>query len=261
MGKTLRKIDLLEYMGQKGIVDEEELNELIDVDGSMIDDSDNFKSTDRDVKSKGTSQDFARRSAQGPGAYFAWGGAYYGGYHAMNEDDEVEMDVRDEDDEYEMWNKPDRNMPSEYTEMGIEPKIADENKPSHKKHWEKFEDKYQGFFEGDLKGIAENRMQTLVDEMLQRKQKGRDVVRRTNETDLMHDVDIPDFTELKSTYEKPIIARKVKHLTDLINNHAMGGTEMSMIFNYVLDNLDLTKLSDEQKEYLSDKLKYGEEEG
>jgi hypothetical protein len=258
MGKTLKKRDLLEYMEQEDIIDEEELNELIDTDGSMIDSNDNFKATDRDVKSKGTSQDFARRSAQGPGAYYAWGGAYYGGYHAMNEDEE--MDVRDEDDELEMWNKPDRNMPSEY-KMGIDPKIDDEGRRDPDDYPDKRKDVYQGFFEEDLKGIAETRMQSLVDEMLQKRQKGRDVVRRTNETDLMHDVDIPDFTELKSTYEKPIVARKVMHLTDLINKQALAGTEMSMVLNYMLDNLDITKLSDEQKEYLGDKLKYGEEEG
>tara|TARA_B110000211_G_C14049555_1_gene540557 strand:- start:308 stop:1087 length:780 start_codon:yes stop_codon:yes gene_type:complete len=257
MRKTLKKGDLLEYMKQEDIIDEEELTELIDTDGSLIDSGDNFRSTDNIVKSKGTSQDYARRTAQGPGAYFAWGGAYYGSYHGMNE--EEEMDVRDEDDDLEMWNKPDRNMPSEYTEMDIEPKIDDEGRRDHDDYPDKRKDNYQGFFEEDLKGIAENRMESLVDEMLQKKQKGRDVVRRTNKTDLMHDVEIPDFTELKSTYEKPIVARKVMHLTDLIIKQAIGGTEMSMIFNYMLDTLDLSKLSDEQKEYLGDKLKYGEE--
>ena len=130
---------------------------------------------------------------------------------------------------------------------------------------EKRKDVYQGFFEGDLRKdideIAEGRMQSLVDEMLNRRQKPKEIVKRQNKTDLMHNVEIPEFTELKATYEKPIVARKIMHLTDLMNKHALGGTELSIIFNYLLDNLDLSKISDEQREYIGDKLKYGEQEG
>lgn len=260
MVKTFKKRDLTE-----NLLDEEDINELIDLDGSMIDAKDNYKSTDKIVKSKGTSQDHARRSAQGPGAFYPWGGAYYGGYFRMNEDDEeIEMDVRDEFDEDEAWSKPQGNIPQEYLQ-GVQPKEDDEGKRDDDNYPAKRKDVYQGFFEGDLRKdideIAEGRMQSLVDEMLNRRQKPKEIVKRQNKTDLMHNVEIPEFTELKATYEKPIVARKIMHLTDLMNKHALGGTELSIIFNYLLDNLDLSKISDEQREYIGDKLKYGEQEG
>tara|TARA_R110000868_G_scaffold39514_1_gene137594 strand:+ start:117 stop:899 length:783 start_codon:yes stop_codon:yes gene_type:complete len=258
MGKTFKKGDLIE-----NLLDEEELNELIDSDGSMIDAKDNFKSTDNDVKSKGTTRDRARRSSQGPSAFYPWGGAYYGGYYGMNEEDMMGMDVRDEFDEDEAWSKPQRDIPQEYLQ-GIPPREDGEGKKNHDDYPDKRKDIYQGFFEDDIKeeidDIAESKMQGLVDEMLNKRQNPKGIVKRQNETDLMHDVVLPDFTELKSTYEKPIVARKIEHLTNLINKHNLGGTEISMIFNYLLDNLDISKFSDEQREYIGDKLKYGEQE-
>ena len=85
MGKTFKKKDLKEYIDEEEILDEEELNELIDVDGGLISYKDNYKATDKVVKSKGTSKDHARKTSQGPGAYYPWGGAFYGGYYTMNE--------------------------------------------------------------------------------------------------------------------------------------------------------------------------------
>jgi hypothetical protein len=202
MGKTFRKKDLLENTDiDETLLDEEELNELIDLDGSMLDRNDNYKANDRDVKSKSTSRERARRSSQGPASYYPWGGAYYGGYYSMNEDEDILEDNIDE----------------------------------------------------ELDKIAESKMQSLVDEMLTK------IVKRTNETDVMHDVSIPEFSELKSTYEKPIVARKVMHLTDLMNKQSVGGDEMAIIINYLLDNLDISKINNEHRELLGDKLKYGEE--
>jgi hypothetical protein len=207
MGKTFRKKDLLENTDiDETLLDEEELNELIDLDGSMLDRNDNYKANDRDVKSKSTSRERARRSSQGPASYYPWGGAYYGGYYSMNEDEDI-----------------------------LEDNIEEE-----------------------LDKIAESKMQSLVDEMLT-KRKDFDFVKRTNETDVMHDVSIPEFSELKSTYEKPIVARKVMHLTDLMNKQSVGGDEMAIIINYLLDNLDISKINNEHRELLGDKLKYGEE--
>jgi hypothetical protein len=264
MGKTFKKRDLLENADIEDVVlDEEEINELIDVDGSMIDNQDNFKATDRDVKSKGTSRDQARRSSQGPASYYPWGGAFYGGYYTMNEEEEMDFDPRDEDDDIPMWNKPQKDVPEEY-KMGIPPRIDDEGKKDHDNYPEKRKDVYHGYFESELKGeidgIAENRMQALVDEMLQKRKYG-DIVKRTNETDVMNDKSIPEFSELKTTYERPIVARKVIHLTDLMNKQELGSDEVAIVMNYLIDNLDLSKISNEYRELLGDKLKYGEQEG
>lgn len=210
MRKTFKKKDLKEYIEEEEILDEEDLNELIDIDGGLISHKDNYKATDKVVKSKGTSKDHARRTSQGPGAYYPWGGAYYGGYYTMNEDDEV---LEDED-------------------IDLKEEIDD---------------------------IAESRMKELVDEMLSKK-KSYGIVKRTNEQDVVEDVKIPEFSELKSKYDKPIVARKIMYLTDLLNKQDISGDEIAIIFNHLIDSLETTKLKDEYKKILCDKLTYGGEE-
>jgi len=210
MGKTFKKKDLKEYIEEEEILDEEDLNELIDIDGGLISHKDNYKATDKVVKSKGTSKDHARRTSQGPGAYYPWGGAFYGGYYTMNEDDEV---LEDED-------------------IDLKEEIDD---------------------------IAESRMKELVDEMLAKK-KSYGIVKRTNEQDVMEDVKIPEFSDLKSKYDNPIVARKLMYFTDLLNKHEISGDEIAIIINYFIDTLDISKMSDEYKKILCDKLMYGEEE-
>jgi len=265
MGKTFKKSQLKEYVNNidEELLDEDELNELVDLDGSMIDRTDNFKATDKDVKSKYTSRERAKRSSQGPASFYPWGGAYYGGYYTMNEEDDIEFDPRDEeDDDIPMWNKPQKDVPEEYLQ-GIPPRIDDEGRRDPDDYPDKRKDDYFGYFGDSVKEeideIAESRMQSLVDEMLKRK-KEYGIVKRTDENDVMHDVSIPEFSELKTTYEKPIVARKVMHLTDLMNKQGVGGDEMAIIINYLLDNLDVSKINEEHRELLGDKLKYGEQE-
>ena len=210
MGKTFKKKDLKEYIEEEEILDEEDLNELIDIDGGLISNKDNYKATDKVVKSKGTSKDHARRTSQGPGAYYPWGGAFYGGYYTMNEDDEV---LEDED-------------------IDLKEEIDD---------------------------IAESRMKELVDEMLSKK-KSYGIVKRTNEQDVMEDVKIPEFSDLKSKYDNPIVARKLMYFTDLLNKHEISGDEIAIIINYFIDTLDISKMRDDYKKILCDKLAYGGEE-
>ena len=215
MAKTFKKKDLKEYIEEEELVSEEEelmseedLNELINSDGGLISHKDNYKATDNIVKSKGTSKDHARRTSQGPGAYYPWGGAYYGGYYTMNEDDDI-------------------------IEEDLQLEIDD---------------------------IAESRMKDLVDEMISKKNNNYGMVKRTNEQDVFEDIKIPEFGELKSKYDNPIVARKLMYLTDLINKHDVGGDEIAIIFNHLIDNLETTKLRDEYKKILCDKLAYGGEE-
>jgi hypothetical protein len=210
MGKTFKKKDLKEYIEEEEILDEEDLNELIDIDGGLISHKDNYKSSDKVVKSKGTSKDHARRTSQGPGAYYPWGGAYYGGYYTMNEDDEV---LEDED-------------------IDLKEEIDD---------------------------IAESRMKELVDEMLSKK-KSYGIVKRTNEQDVMEDAKIPEFSDLKSNYDNPVVARKLMYFTDLLNKHEISGDEIAIIINYFIDTLDISKMRDDYKKILCDKLSYGGEE-
>ena len=60
MAKTFKKKDLKEYIEEEELMSEEDLNELINSDGGLISHKDNYKATDKIVKSKGTSKDHAR---------------------------------------------------------------------------------------------------------------------------------------------------------------------------------------------------------
>jgi hypothetical protein len=72
---------------------------------------------------------------------------------------------------------------------------------------------------------------------------------------------IPDISELKTNYEKPIIVRKINSLLDLIHKENIKGTELSIVINYLIENLDIYSIDEEHREILGDKIKYGKEEG
>jgi hypothetical protein len=228
MTKKFRKSDIDERIKQLKddyVMSEEEINELIDVDGSLIDPRDNYVATDRIVKSKKTSDDFARATAQGPGAYYPWGGAYYGGYYTMSEDEEIDFDLDEDISKYEddAWDIPD-NLKEEIDE------------------------------------IAKTRMESLVDEVLYKNKMDRDFVkRRRDEADLMHDVEIEELSAMKDVYEKPLVARKAMHLIDLVHKESLSGKELAIILKYVVDNMDINKISEEERELIGDLIKYGEQ--
>jgi hypothetical protein len=224
MNKKFKKSDLenrISKLKDDYVVSEEELNELIDTDGSLIDPRDNFKATDKVVKSKSTSDEFARSTAQGPGAYYPYGGAYYGGYYTMSEDEEQSEESQYVDD---AWDIPESELKEEIDE------------------------------------IAKTRMTNLVDEIMYKKKSDRDFVkRRKDEADLMHDIEIEPLENLKTVYEKPLVVRKLNHLIQLIEKEALSGSELSIIIKHLFDNIDLEKINGEERELLGDILKYGEQ--
>ncbi len=218
--------EMISKLKNEYVVNEEELDELVNLDGSLIDDND-YKATDTIVKAKGTSDDHRRRTSQGPGAYYPYGGAYYGGiYRNIVENNDEELN---EDD---IWDFSDKELPKEY-----------EGKTS--------------------KEVAKNKMESLLDEMLNKKQTPKDIIKKRDldeENQLMHDVKIPEFQELKSKFEKPMVFRKTLHLLDLINKENLSGVELAIILNHLLDSININKLSKEHRNLLCKKLEYGEEE-
>ena len=99
MSKTYKKSDIHKYINEKkNVIDEEEVNELVDIHGSLINKDDNFRATPSVIKSKKTSDDFARAATQGPEAYFIYGGPYYGiNYsYVVNEEEKLEENISPE---------------------------------------------------------------------------------------------------------------------------------------------------------------------
>jgi len=223
MNKTYKKSDIDKYVGaikNEHVVREEDINELVDTAGTMIDRNDNYRATPSIIKSKKTSDDFARSAAQGPEAYFIYGGPYYG----IN-----------------------------YSYVVNEEEILDEEiSPEASQDLESFHDiVFDLYSEGELKD--------LVDEIfLKKKDKQKGIVKRANEQDILGDKiqNIPDISELKKMYEKPMVIRKLNHLLDLIGKEELTGDELAIVLNHLIENIDLTILNDKYREIIGDKIKY-----
>ena len=109
---------------------------------------------------------------------------------------------------------------------------------------------------------AEGEMKNLVDEIIHTKKDNRGIVKKSNEQDIMGDINIsiPDISELKKVHEKPMVSRKTNLLLDLIHKEGLTGDEVAIILNHLVDNIDIEKLSDKYREIIGDKIKYGEED-
>jgi hypothetical protein len=207
MDKIYKKSDINNYIGklkEEHVMEEEEVNELIDTAGTLIDKNDNYKMGKSYIKSKKTTDDFIRSATQGPEAYFIYGGPYYGINYSYVVNEEENTDISENQ--------------------------VDE-------------------------------MKNLVDEIFLKKKDDRGIVKRSNEQGVLGDqINIPDISELKKTFEKPMVVRKLNHLVDLIDKEELNGEELAIILNHLLKNIKIFKLSDKHKEILGDKIKYGEEE-
>lgn len=277
MNKTYKKSDIHKYINERKNIDEEEVNELVDIDGSMIDKDDNYKATPSIIKSKKTSDDFARAATQGPEAYFIYGGPYYGiNYsYVVNEEESLEENISPEAiQDLEAFH----NIPKKYSrnpedkEKREAKKIADKDIKSHyNKPSDPFYDtlpveKWRGHSlpydtEFDIKFLEENKLKNLVDEMFFSKKDEKGIVKRANEQDLVGDtVEIADISELKKTFEKPMVIRKLNHLLNLIEKEELTGEELAIVINHLLKNVKISEIDDKHKEILGDKIKYGESE-
>jgi hypothetical protein len=275
MKKFLKKSVIHKYIQEgKSLKDilESDLEEFVDVNGTLIDANDNYKATTNDVKSKKTTDDFVRSATQGPEAYFVYGGPYYGVNYSYIVNEDEELLEQEEEDEI---SKELDVVPSKYSRSpeakarklavkdikkhfhDVKDPFAYYDKPSEE--WPKYAIPFDTEFDFEIDESKE-KMKSLVDEILTKRRIPKDVVQRTNEEDLMHDVEIPEIGELKKTYEKPIVVRKLNSLMDIINKEGIYGDQVAIILNHLLNSVDISKIDKEHRELLGDKLKYGEQE-
>ena len=107
---------------------------------------------------------------------------------------------------------------------------------------------------------SESKMRELVDEIIRDKKDNRGIVKQNEQDMLTNKVEIPDIMELKDVHEKPMVIRKVNSLMDLINKENLHGIELSIVLNHIIDNIDTTSISEEEREIIGDKIKYVKEE-
>jgi hypothetical protein len=288
MKKTFKKSDINKYIKNNRV------DEIVNKNGSLINSTDNYVQNRNFIKSKKTSDDFVRNSTQGPEAYFIYGGPYYGinySYVVNEENDIFDLDVYDdnEDENYDEFEVFDDEV---YDELNVVPVKSYGKNPEDKKrkearmnaekdiskHYYKPSDpiyddlpveKWRGYklpydtdFDFDLYESEES-MKSMVDEILLRNRKTpKDFVKKTNEQDIIgNEVVIPDVSELKSNYQKPMVIRKINSLLDLINKENIKGDELSILLNHIINNVDIYSMNEKHREVIGDKIKYGEEEG
>jgi len=276
MSKTFKKSDINKYLTKKNIVEEVQINELIGTNGALINRNNNYKQNRNFIKSKKTTDDYVRSSTQGPEAYFIYGGPYYGVNYSyvVNEEEEI-LNV-----DNELYDELGVVPTKKYSRDGNDRKnreakmMADKDiskhyyKPSDPvydhlptEEWRGYQLPYDTTFDIDIVE-NENSMKSLVDEIIRSKRDdSKDFVKRIGEVDIMVDkISIPDITELKDVHEKPIVIRKINSLLDLIHKENLKGDELSILLNFLIDNLDIYSISEEQREIIGDKIKYGEQE-
>jgi len=272
MNKKFKKSDINKYLKGKKL-NEERIDELIDSNGSLINKNNNYVQNRNYIKSKKTTDDFVKSATQGPEAYFIYGGPYYGiNYsYVVNEEEDLLLDdgedplegslekypLFDEKDEFydELNVVPTRNRRNPENMKRIEAKKLAKSELS--KFYDEMESSMEDFeiYEG------EEKFKSLVDEIIRNKRNDVGMVKRRNEQDLMIDKDnIPDISELKNTYQKPMVVRKLNILVDMVKKENLKGEELAILLNHLLDNVDIYTMTDEDKELIGDKIKYGGQE-
>ena len=231
------------------------------------------------IKSKKTTDDFVRGATQGPEAYFIYGGPYYGiNYsYVVNEEEstgDTKTTLMDEDISPESlqdldafhsskkkYSRDDRERGRKFAKKDITKHFYKPKAPNYdlnpSEDWASYSLPYDTEFNFDY--LSEEKMKGLVDEMFLSKKDDKGMVKKTNEQDLVgDDVEIADIVELKRTFEKPMVIRKLNLLLDLIEKEDINGEELAIILNHLLKNVSISELSDKHKEILGDKIKYGE---
>ena len=283
MNKTYKKSDIHKYIKEnknEDVMKEDDINELVDIDGSMIDKNDNYRATPSIVKSKKTSDDFVRSATQGPEAYFVYGGPYYGvNYHyVVNEEENVIEDsisdevIQDLDAFHggkKKFSRDPRERARKFADKEIKKHYYKPKPPGYdldpSDEWASYSlpydldmDIFNDKIEEDL---SESKMKELVDEMFLSKKDEKGIVKKMKEQDILSDkTSIPDVSELKKTYEKPLVVRKLNHLLDLIKKEQIEGEQLAIILNHLFDAIDINSIDDTYREILGDKIKYSDEE-
>ena len=264
MNKTYKKSDIDKYFNKikkERTIKEEKLDELINTDGTMIDNNDNFHATPSIVRSKKTTDAFIRGATQGPEAYFIYGGPYYGiNYsYTVSEGEEIleEENISPElQQDLEAFHGEEEILPPSPPPYRKPPKFKTLN--PHTRNYIVPKDKSKIVDESQI-----DEMKSLVDEIIRNKKDNKGMVKKYNEQGIMGGVEapIPDVTELKQIHEKPMVIRKMDLLIDLIHKEGLNGEELAIVINHIINNVDIEEISDEHKEIIGDKIKYGEKKG
>lgn len=100
--------------------------------------------------------------------------------------------------------------------------------------------------------VAEGKMKNMIEDIISKNYYDRDMVNKNDDFDIN---EIPSISHLKTDHQRPIIARKTKYLSDMIEREGVSGEEISIILNHILSVVDVEKIPDNYKKLLINKLK------
>lgn len=104
--------------------------------------------------------------------------------------------------------------------------------------------------------IAENKMKSMIEDIISKNYYDGDVVTKGMESDF-DEMEIPVLSHLKSDHQRPIIARKTKYLSDMMEREGVNGEEIAIVLNHILSVVGTEKIPDNYKKILIDKLRNG----
>lgn len=97
------------------------------------------------------------------------------------------------------------------------------------------------------------KMKELMEVIVTNK-KDKDIVDKYKDDYEVSKTSIPDISEIKIKYHKPIILRKLNHLIEMMSGEVVSGEESAIILNHILDNINLSDINGDYKKILMDKL-------
>lgn len=100
--------------------------------------------------------------------------------------------------------------------------------------------------------IAENKMKSMIEDLVKNKfNYDDDIVGKSD----FESNEIPNLQELKTKYEKPIIARKTKYLGDMMEREGISGEEIAIVLNYIISSIDVNEIPHNYKKIIINKLR------
>lgn len=149
------------------------------------------------------------------------------------------------------WNNPQTSREfSRKTSQG--PRYYYSPNYGHQYYRESVEDKM------DMSTIAENKMKNMIEDIMRKSSyDDMDFVSRYDDFEISKETSIPLFTELKTKYEKPVLARKTLFLGDLMKKEIVNGEELAIILNHLLSVNEDIEIPKEYKKELINRIQNG----
>lgn len=98
--------------------------------------------------------------------------------------------------------------------------------------------------------IAENKMKGMIEDIVKGKYNDYDVIGKSD----FEPSQIPDLNYLKTEHQRPIIARKAKYLSDMIEREGVSGEEIAIVLNHLLSTINVEEMPSNYKKILINKI-------